>query len=122
MSGPWTSGRTGARLESNEMIVTTTHNIEGHSITAYKGVVVGETIMGANVVRDFMAGITDVIGGRSGAYESKLGEGRALAFKEMEEHARALGANAIVGVDIDYEVVRDGMLMVSTSGTAVVID
>ncbi|WP_158963453.1 YbjQ family protein [Chachezhania sediminis] len=103
------------------MIITTTNSVEGHPITEYKGIVVGETIMGANVFRDFLAGVTDVIGGRSGAYESKMNEARQVALREMEDHARALGANAIVGVDLDYEVVREGMLMVSASGTAVIV-
>ncbi|MBN9887295.1 heavy metal-binding domain-containing protein [Salipiger abyssi] len=103
------------------MIVTTTNTIEGHSITAYKGIVVGEAIMGANVVRDLFAQVTDIIGGRSGAYESKLQEGRETALRELEQRAVALGANAVVGVDLDYEVVGNSMLMVSASGTAVVI-
>ncbi|WP_323782400.1 heavy metal-binding domain-containing protein [Thalassovita sp.] len=103
------------------MIVTTTNSIEGRKITGYKGIVVGEAIMGANVVRDMFAGITDIIGGRSGAYESKLQDGRDTALREMEERAAALGANAVVGVDLDYEVVGQSMLMVSASGTAVVV-
>lgn len=103
------------------MIVTTTNSIEGHAIAAYKGIVVGEAIMGANVVRDLFAQVTDIIGGRSGAYESKLQEGRETALRELEERAAALGANAVVGVDLDYEVVGNSMLMVSASGTAVVI-
>ncbi|EPX85026.1 heavy metal-binding domain-containing protein [Salipiger mucosus] len=104
------------------MIVTTTNTVEGHRITDYKGVVVGEAIMGANVVRDLFAQITDIVGGRSGAYEAKLQEGRETAFRELEERAAALGANAVVGIDLDYEVVGDSMLMVSVSGTAVVLD
>ncbi|CUH62794.1 hypothetical protein TG4357_00306 [Thalassovita gelatinovora] len=103
------------------MIVTTTNSIDGRKITDYKGIVVGEAIMGANVVRDMFAGITDIIGGRSGAYESKLQDGRDTALREMEQRAAALGANAIVGVDLDYEVVGQSMLMVSASGTAVVV-
>jgi uncharacterized protein YbjQ (UPF0145 family) len=101
------------------MIITTTQSIEGHRITAYHGVVVGEAIMGANVVRDLFAGITDIIGGRSGAYEAKLADAREVAFRELEERARAKGADAVVGVDLDYEVVGNSMLMVSVSGTAV---
>lgn len=101
------------------MIITTTQSIEGHKITNYHGVVVGEAIMGANVVRDLFAGITDIIGGRSGAYEQKLVDARQVAFEEIEDRARRLGADAIVGVDLDYEVVGDSMLMVSVSGTAV---
>lgn len=102
------------------MIISTTPTLEGHRITAYKGVVVGEAIMGANVVRDFFASITDVVGGRASAYESKLMDARATAFEELSERARELGATAVVGVDLDYEVVGDSMLMVSVSGTAVV--
>ncbi|WP_163850088.1 heavy metal-binding domain-containing protein [Pseudooceanicola aestuarii] len=104
------------------MIITTTSTIEGHPVRDYRGLVVGEAIMGANVVRDFFAGITDIIGGRSGAYEAKLQDARDVAMREIEARARALGANAVVGVDLDYEVVGDSMLMVSISGTAVVID
>ena len=104
------------------MIVTTTPTVEGHKISDYRGIVVGEAIMGANIVRDIFAQITDVVGGRSGAYESKLEDGRATALKEMEERAAALGANAVVGVDLDYEVVGQSMLMVSVSGTAVVLE
>jgi uncharacterized protein YbjQ (UPF0145 family) len=104
------------------MIITTTQSIEGHPITAYKGIVVGEAIMGANIVRDFFANITDIVGGRSGAYESKLQDARETALRELEDRAREVGATALVGVDLDYEVVGDSMLMVSASGTAVVID
>ncbi len=103
------------------MIITTTPNIEGHPVTAYLGLVTGEAIMGANVVRDLFASITDIVGGRSGAYETKLGEARRVAISEMEDMARNLGADAIVGIDLDYEVIRDGMLMVTASGTAVKI-
>ncbi|WP_417626711.1 heavy metal-binding domain-containing protein [Pararhodobacter aggregans] len=101
------------------MIVTTTPNIEGRPIRTYHGIVVGEAIMGANVVRDFFASVTDVIGGRSGAYESKLQDAREVALKEMQDRAARMGANAVVGVDLDYEVVGNSMLMVSASGTAV---
>ncbi|MDF1855777.1 heavy metal-binding domain-containing protein [Pseudooceanicola sp.] len=104
------------------MIITTTPSIEGHKITAYRGVVVGEAIMGANIVRDFFANITDIVGGRAGAYEAKLQDARDTAMAELEDRAATLGANAVVGVDLDYEVVGDSMLMVSVSGTAVVID
>ncbi|MBR9844352.1 MAG: heavy metal-binding domain-containing protein [Rhodobacteraceae bacterium] len=104
------------------MIVTTTPSIEGHKITAYRGIVVGEAIMGANVVRDVFASITDIVGGRSGAYESKLQDARDTALRELEERAVALGANAVVGVDLDYEVVGQSMLMVSASGTAVTVE
>ena len=104
------------------MIVTTTPSIEGRKIVDYKGVVVGEAIMGANFVRDIFASVTDIIGGRSGAYESKLVDARQTAMAEIKEEALALGANAIVGVDLDYEVVGESMLMVSISGTAVIIE
>ena len=103
------------------MIVTTTPSVEGYKITAYKGIAVGEAIMGANVVRDVFASITDIVGGRSGAYESKLQDARQTALEELEDRARTMGANAVVGVDLDYEVVGQSMLMVSASGTAVVI-
>lgn len=103
------------------MIVTTTPLVEGHKIVKYNGIVVGEAIMGANVVRDVFASITDIVGGRSGAYESKLQDARETALRELEGRAVALGANAVVGVDLDYEVVNGSMLMVSASGTAVTL-
>ncbi len=105
------------------MILTTTPTIEGRTITSYKGVVVGEAIMGANIFKDLFAGIRDIVGGRSGAYERELQSARQVAFAELEEHARALGADAVVGIDLDYEVVgeRGAMLMVSISGTAVTL-
>lgn len=103
------------------MIITTTPTIEGYPVKRYIGVVTGEVIMGANVVRDFLASITDIVGGRSGAYENKLQEARDAAFAEMEARAVRMGANAIIAVDIDYEVIREGMLMVAVSGTAVVV-
>lgn len=102
------------------MIVTTTPSVEGREIADYKGIVVGEAILGANVFRDLFAGITDIIGGRSGAYEEELGKARQIALSELEERASATGANAVVGVDLDYEVINN-MLMVSASGTAVVL-
>ncbi|MBF9050224.1 heavy metal-binding domain-containing protein [Roseobacter sp. HKCCD9010] len=100
------------------MIVTTTPSVEGYQIAEYHGIVVGEAILGANVFRDLFAGITDIIGGRSGAYEQELGKARQVALDEMQDRATALGANAVVGVDLDYEVINN-MLMVSASGTAV---
>ncbi|MGE4271439.1 MAG: heavy metal-binding domain-containing protein [Desulfitobacterium sp.] len=105
------------------MIMTTTPNIDGQKIQSYHGIVTGEAIMGANVVRDVFASITDIIGGRSGAYEEKLQDAREIAFQEMQQNAAHLGANAVVGVDIDYEVVGQSgsMLMVSVSGTAVTV-
>lgn len=101
------------------MIITTTNSVEGRSIKEYRGIVVGEAIMGANVVRDLFASITDIVGGRSGAYESKLQDARDTALNELEGRAESLGADAVVGVDLDYEVVGNSMLMVSASGTAV---
>ena len=103
------------------MTITTTPTIEGQKIAEYKGIVAGEAIMGANVVRDIFASITDIVGGRSGAYEQKLVEARTISIQEMEAEAQRLGANAVVGVDLYYEVVRDGLLMVTASGTAVVV-
>jgi uncharacterized protein YbjQ (UPF0145 family) len=103
------------------MIVTTTPSVDGRRITAYHGIVVGEAILGANVFRDLFAGITDIIGGRSGAYEEELGKARSVALQEMQDRARDLGATAVVGVDLDYEVINN-MLMVSASGTAVTLD
>lgn len=101
------------------MILTTTPNIEGKAIMEYLGLVTGEAIMGANIVRDIFASVTDIVGGRSGAYEEKLNDARRIAIDEMVDKARQKGANAIVGIDLDYEVIRDGMLMVAASGTAV---
>ncbi|MBR5062795.1 MAG: heavy metal-binding domain-containing protein [Prevotella sp.] len=105
------------------MILTTTPTIEGRPIRDYKGVVTGETIIGANFFKDFMAGIRDIVGGRSGAYEKVLREAKDSSMKEMEERAAAMGANAVVGIDIDYETIGQGnsMLMVAVSGTAVVL-
>lgn len=104
------------------MIVSTTPSLEGYRITAYLGIVSGETIIGANVFKDFFASITDIVGGRAGAYERVLREAKATAMSEMEMQARSFGANAIVGIDLDYETIRDGMLMVTSSGTAVKIE
>ena len=103
------------------MKLTTTPGLEGETITEYCGVVTGEAILGANIFRDFFAGIRGSCGCRSGAYEKELRKARQLAFEEMEEQAKALGANAVVGIDIDYETVGkdSSMLMVSVSGTAV---
>jgi len=103
------------------MIVTTTQSVEGRRIVEYRGIVVGEAILGANVFRDIFASITDIVGGRSGAYEKSLGEARTTALRELEERAMAAGGNAVVAVDLDYEVVNN-MLMVSASGTAVVLE
>ncbi|MDB5623858.1 MAG: hypothetical protein JWR39_2421 [Devosia sp.] len=103
------------------MIISTTPTLEGRPIREYRGIVTGEVIVGANVFKDLFAGIRDFVGGRSGAYESTLRKAREQAFDELEHEARRLGADAVVGVDIDYEVVGDSgsMLMVSVSGTAV---
>lgn len=103
------------------MILTTTHTVEGRPVREYLDIVAGEAIMGANVFRDFFAAVTDIIGGRAGAYESKLQQARDTAMSEMAAAARRLGADAVIGIDIDYEVLgRDnGMLMVTVSGTAV---
>ncbi|MDI3335749.1 heavy metal-binding domain-containing protein [Defluviimonas aestuarii] len=100
------------------MIVTTTPSIEGKAIRQYHGIVTGEAILGANIFRDLFAQVRDIVGGRSAAYEQELGKARETALREMEERAALLGANAIVGVDLDYEVINN-MLMVSASGTAV---
>ncbi|MEE2693089.1 MAG: heavy metal-binding domain-containing protein [Pseudomonadota bacterium] len=103
------------------MIVTTTHSVEGRHVRDYKGVVAGEAILGAHVFRDLFAGIRDIVGGRSGSYEKSLREARDIAIRELEEEAARLGADAVIGVDIDYEVIgeRGSMMMVSASGTAV---
>ncbi len=103
------------------MILSTTPTIEGHPIQEYKGVVTGETIIGANILKDFMAGIRDIFGGRSNSYEKVLREAKDTALSELAENARQLGANAVVGIDIDYETVGESgsMLMVAVSGTAV---
>jgi uncharacterized protein YbjQ (UPF0145 family) len=105
------------------MILTTTPNVEGKQIVQYCGIVTGEAIVGANIFKDFFAGIRDIVGGRSGAYEAELKKAREIAFREMEENAMGVGANAVVGVDLDYEVVGQSgsMLMVSVSGTAVIL-
>jgi uncharacterized protein YbjQ (UPF0145 family) len=106
------------------MIVTTTPSIEGRRIKDYLGVVTGEAIIGANIIRDVFAAVRDVVGGRSESYEQSLKEAREAAFSEMQDEARQRGGNAVVGVDIDYEVVGQGgsMMMVAVSGTAVVIE
>ncbi|MCG8374186.1 MAG: heavy metal-binding domain-containing protein [Balneolales bacterium] len=103
------------------MLMTTTNTLEGKEINKYLGVVTGEAILGANIFKDFFAGIRDIVGGRSGAYEQALQDARRMAFAELEEKARRVGANAIVGIDIDYETIgaNGSMLMVSVTGTAV---
>ena len=105
------------------MILSTTPTIEGKPIRDYRGIVTGEAIIGANIFRDFFAGIRDIVGGRSGAYEKELARAREIAFDEMSGAAEGLGADAVVGIDLDYEVVGQGgsMLMVAASGTAVTL-
>lgn len=106
------------------MIITTTSNIEGKQVKKYVGIVSGEAIMGTNIVRDVFASVRDIVGGRSGSYESKLREARDLAIEEMQAQALQIGANAIVAIDVDYETVgaNGSMLMVVASGTAVIIE
>ena len=106
------------------LIITTTPSVEGRRITEYKGIVFGEVISGVNFIKDFTAGLSNFFGGRSHTYEDELIQARQSALHEMEQRARALGANAVVGVDLDYEVLGadNGMLMVTASGTAVVTD
>ncbi|MFH0777775.1 MAG: heavy metal-binding domain-containing protein [Candidatus Eisenbacteria bacterium] len=106
------------------MLVATTHTIEGQRVVSYLGLVTGEAIMGANILKDFFASITDIVGGRSTAYEGELRKAKETALQEMIQEAQSLGANAVIGVDLDYETIavgqHGGMLMVSASGTAVV--
>jgi Uncharacterized conserved protein len=103
------------------MVLTTTPSLEGHQITDYLGIVTGETIIGANVFRDIFASIRDIVGGRSSSYEEVLRKAKDTALREMQAHAEAMGANAVVGIDLDYETVggSGSMLMVTASGTAV---
>ena len=105
------------------MILTTTPQVEGYTIREYKGIVTGETMIGANFMKDIFAGIRDIVGGRSASYEKVLRQAKDTSMQEMVERAHAMGANAIVGIDIDYETIGESnsMLMVATSGTAVVI-
>ena len=106
------------------MLITTTSHIEGMHIAKYYGIVSGETIIGANFVRDLFARVRDFVGGRSGSYEEVLRQAKSTALREMEDEARRLGANAVIGVDLDYETVggNGSMLMVTASGTAVLVD
>ncbi len=103
------------------MIITTTPNIEGQQIQEYLGLVTGEAILGAHIGRDILASITDIVGGRSTEYEEEVRKARVIAVDEMTSEAKTKGGNAIVGVDVDYEVIRQGMLMVAVSGTVVKI-
>ena len=102
------------------MIYATTNILEGYRIEKYLGVIAGEAIMGANVFKDFSAGIRDIVGGRSGSYEKELRQAKVLAMEDLTAKAEELGANAVIGIDLDYETIRGSMLMVSVSGTAVV--
>ena len=104
------------------MILTTTPSLEGHRITRYLGLVEGDAILGANVFKDLFAGIRDIVGGRSAAYEQELAKAKQISVGEMQQRAQSLGANAIVGIDLDYETVGNSMLMVSASGTAVYVE
>ncbi|MBL8014642.1 MAG: heavy metal-binding domain-containing protein [Candidatus Doudnabacteria bacterium] len=106
------------------MLITTTNSIEGKKVKKYIGIVTGEVILGANVFRDLMAGIRDIIGGRTKVYETKLQEAREIAQSEMLEHAKALGADGVIGVDFDYETLgqNGSMLMVTVSGTAIELE
>lgn len=107
------------------MLITTTSTLEGRKVTRYVGLVTGEAILGANLFKDLFAGIRDLVGGRSAAYEGELRKAREIAVQEMAQQAQAMGANAVIGVDLDYEEISPGqgtMLMVSASGTAVVIE
>lgn len=106
------------------MLVTTTNTIEGKKIVKYIGLVSGETIIGANIFKDIFAGIRDIVGGRSGSYEEVLREGKNTAINEMQQYAASMGANAIIGVDLDYETVGSGgsMLMVTATGTAIILE
>ncbi len=106
------------------MLITTTNTVEGKKIVRYLGLVTGEAIMGANIFRDFFAGVRDIVGGRSAAYEKELRRAKDLATEEMMEQAKQLGGNAVIAVDLDYETIGKGgsMLMVSAAGTAVVLE
>ncbi len=118
-TSPWGSSPSG----DGEMIVTTTNGVEGRPARHYHGIVTGEVIVGANIFRDLFAGIRDIVGGRAGAYENVLQDAREQALSEMRQRAAELGANAVIGVDLDYEVLgkTGSMLMVSATGTAVTI-
>jgi uncharacterized protein YbjQ (UPF0145 family) len=106
--------------EDTGVILTTTHAVEGRAIQRYLGIATGEAILGANIFKDLFAGVRDIVGGRSGAYEKELRKAREIALSELEQVAQQLGADAVVGIDLDYETVGQGsMLMVTASGTAV---
>ncbi len=113
-------------MKGGDMLIVTTPTIEGKKIVKYLGLVSGEAILGANIFKDFFAGIRDVVGGRSAAYEKELRRAKEISIEEMKEQAKAMGGNAVVGVDLDYETISigqaGGMLMVSANGTAVVYE
>ncbi|MFQ5955661.1 MAG: YbjQ family protein [Kiloniellales bacterium] len=104
------------------MVITTTNSVEGKRIVQYHGLVTGEAIVGANIFRDLFARVRDIVGGRAAGYEKALRSAKEIALQDMTEKAEALGANAVVGVDLDYEALADSMLMVSANGTAVRIE
>jgi len=125
----WNCGTTTEGVEDQnfqgileQLLFTTTSNIETHTIRKYVGVVCGEAILGANIVSDFVSGVTDVLGGRSGTYESYIQEARLIAQREVAQKALSLHANAVIGLKFDYETIRGSMLMVACSGTAVIVE
>jgi uncharacterized protein YbjQ (UPF0145 family) len=122
----WSTTKSGSSVTTIQeviMLITTTNTVEGKKIQKYYGLVSGEAILGANIFKDFFAGIRDIVGGRSAAYEQELRKAKDIALEEMQQQARSMGANAVIGVDLDYETVGNGsMLMVSASGTAVTIE
>lgn len=122
--GATDTGHHTQRMELPLMLMTTTNVLQGKTIVAYHGVVVGQAILGANIFRDMMAGIRDIVGGRSGAYEKEFTRARLMAMEEMEAEAAKLGANAVIGIDIDYETTgsNGSMMLVSVSGTAVLVE
>lgn len=114
-----TGSEVSGSIQVNSFTITTTNNVEGSKITEYLGIVSGEAVMGANMFRDMFAGVRDIIGGRSGQYEKKFRQAKEIAITEMTDQAKENGANAIVGIKIDYEMVRESMMMVAVQGTAV---
>lgn len=111
-------------MHNKNMIITSTSNIEGRKVTKYLGIITGEAILGANIFRDMFAAVRDIVGGRSASYERELGKAREIALEDLEDWAEELGANAVIGVDIDYESFgqSNGMMMVSATGTAVIVE
>jgi len=112
---------TSPEKEDYALVITTTNNVDGYKIEEYVDIVSGEAVMGANIIRDLFAGVTDIIGGRSGQYEDRFRKAKQLALDEMEEEAEHYGANAVIGVSVQYEMVRESMMLVSAHGTAVKI-